>query len=277
MQRRLLALDLDGTVIDWDINVDERIAAAILSIHRAGHEVVIATGRSVDATLPVIEKLGITPEWIVCCNGAVVLKRDALADRAYRWEFVETFDTTQALQRVKNYLVSARFAVEDHEGRFLFTEPLPDATLGQRKAQVSFDELLGVQATRVVVVSPDHHFEEFLDVVSEMGLTHVSYAVGTTAWLDIAPEGVTKASALEKVRQLEAISLADVMAVGDGRNDIDMLTWAGRAGVSVAMGQGEPEVKAAAGEVTGTFEEHGLLSVLEREFADIVGALDDNR
>lgn len=270
MTKRLVALDLDGTILHGDFRIDDQLAAHIRTIHNAGHEVVISTGRSVDATLPIIEELKIKPTWVVCCNGAVVLRRDALADRAYRWEFVETFDTTEVLTRIRSHLVTARYAVEDSEGFFRFTEPLPDDTLGQRKAQVTFDELLGIQATRVVVVSPDHQLEEFLSIVERIGLSHVSYAIGWTAWLDLAPEGITKATALERVREILEIDHANVMAVGDGRNDIDMLQWAARHGVSVAMGQATQIVRDAANEVTDSIEEAGLTRVLEREFAQLI-------
>lgn len=270
--RRLVALDLDGTVLHEDASIDEQLAKHIHSIHRAGHEVVIATGRSVDATLPIVESLRITPEWVVCCNGAVVLRRDPLADRAYRWEFVETFDTTDVLSRIRTHLVTARYAVEDHEGFFRFTEPLPDDTLGQRKAQVTFDELLGIQATRVVVVSPDHQLEEFLSVVEQIGLSHVSYSIGWTAWLDIAPEGVTKATALERVRTKLDIPRDQVLAVGDGRNDIEMLQWAGLYGHAVAMGQASEEVQSAAREVTGSIRDGGLIRLLEREFFEVTAS-----
>lgn len=272
MIKRLVALDLDGTVLHGDFEIDGQLASHIRTVHEAGHEVVISTGRSVDATLPIIEALNITPTWVVCCNGAVVLRRDALADRSYRWEFVETFDTTDVLTRIRTHLITARYAVEDAEGFFRFTEPLPDDTLGQRKARVTFDELLGIQATRVVVVSPDHQLEEFLSIVEEIGLTHVSYAIGWTAWLDIAPEGITKATALERVRQILEIAPSQVMAVGDGRNDIDMLQWAARHGVSVAMGQASQMVQDAANEVTTSIEDAGLTRVLEREFAELITA-----
>lgn len=269
MSTRLVALDLDGTVLYHDASYDAHLAEGIRAVHAAGHEVVIATGRSVDATLPIIESMKIRPEWVVCCNGAVVLKRDPLGDRGYRWEYVETFETTEVLTRIRTHLITARYAVEDSEGFFRFTEPLPDDTLGQRKAQVTFDELLGIQATRVVVVSPDHQLEEFLSVVEQIGLTHVSYAIGWTAWLDIAPDGVTKATALERVRNRLGISLDRVIAIGDGRNDIDMLQWAGRHGISVAMGQASDIVVQAANEVTATIEEGGVMRILEREFGAI--------
>ncbi len=276
-QRHLIALDLDGTVLHHGFtgagddpesgHIDPELGDAIRSLHEAGHEVVIATGRSVDATLPIVEKLRIRPEWVVAANGAVTLRRDPLAHRAYRREYVEAFDPSDALVKIRTQLLTARFAVELADGGFLYTDTIPAGTLPSQQRRVRFEELLGVQASRVVVVSPDHRLEEFLDAVETLGLTHVSYAVGSTSWLDIAPDGVTKASALEVVAEKAGIDDSRVFAAGDGRNDIDMLRWAARRGDSVAMGQAVPEVQAAAGRVTGTIEEVGLLTALRDRFA----------
>ncbi|QIK63755.1 HAD family hydrolase [Leucobacter viscericola] len=275
-ERHLIALDLDGTVLnhsgpgagDDPLSgaIDPGLSDAIRTLHETGHEVVIATGRSVDATLPIVEKLRIRPQWVIACNGAVTLKRDPLAHRAYRREYVEAFDPTDALLKIRTQLATARYAVELADGGILYTEVIPTGTLPAEQKQVPFEELLGVQASRVVVVSPDHRFEEFVGAVESLGLTHVSYAVGSTSWLDIAPDGVTKASALETVASKLGIDHSRVFAAGDGRNDIDMLQWAARFGDSVAMGQADPEVQAAAGRVTGTIDEGGLLTALRDRF-----------
>ena len=95
-----------------------------------------------------------------------------------------------------------------------------------------------------------------------MGLHRVSYNVGWTAWLDIAPDGVNKATALERVRALHGVPRSRVMAVGDGRNDIDMLEWASVEGRGVAMGQAPDEVRAAANEVTGSDLQDGAAMAL---------------
>ncbi|MEV8339049.1 HAD hydrolase family protein [Leucobacter sp. NPDC077196] len=276
-ERHLIALDIDGTVLNHGFgagagndagggHIDPDLADAILTLHQIGHEVVIATGRSVDATLPIVERLGIRPEWVVSANGAVTLRRDPLAHRAYRREFVEAFDPSDALQKIRTQLVTARFAVELADGGFLYTDDIPTGTLPSAQRRVPFEQLLGVQASRVVVVSPDHRLEEFLDVVETLGLTHVSYAVGNTSWLDIAPHGVTKASALEVVASHLKIDASRVFAAGDGRNDIEMLQWAAKRGDAVAMGQAVDDVRAVASRVTGTIDEVGLLAALRDRF-----------
>ncbi|MBL5974974.1 MAG: haloacid dehalogenase [Candidatus Leucobacter sulfamidivorax] len=272
-ERHLVALDLDGTVLHRDETFDPEVGGAIRALADVGHEIVIATGRSVDATLPIVERLRIRPEWVVCCNGAVTLRRDPLADRAYRHEFVEAFDATEVLTRIRSHLVTALYGLETVDGELLYTEEIPAGTLPARRRLVRFEELLGVQATRLLVVSPDHALEEFLRIVDRLGLTRVSYAIGYTAWLDIAPEGVSKESALEVVRQRLGVDRSRVFAAGDGNNDIQMLRWADRFGDAVAMGQAVDAVKAAAGRVTGRIDEGGLAAALHTRFPDELGPL----
>jgi len=166
------------------------------------------------------------------------------------------------LLSIRSHLADARYAVEDEHGFYRYTEPFPDATIGIDSEHVGFDELLRHDATRVVVVSPDHDMEDFLAVVEQMGLNRVSYAIGWTAWLDIAPDGVNKATAMERVRAECGIPRSRVMAVGDGRNDIDMLLWAGAEGRGVAMGQAPDEVLEAATELTVSVQDDGLAVVL---------------
>lgn len=275
-ERHIIALDLDGTVLEHGEHgageipesghIDPDLARAIRALHEAGHEVIVATGRSVDATLPIVEQLRIRPEWVIAANGAVTLKRDPLATRAYRYEYVEAFDPTSALRKIRTQLTSARYAVELATGEFLYTDQIPAGTLPQSQRRVPFEGLLGVQAMRVIVFAPDERLEKFMSAVESLGLTHVSYSVGTSSWLDIAPDGVTKASALETLASRLDIPRSRVFAAGDGRNDIDMLRWAARYGDSVAMGQAVPEVKAVAGRVTGSISEVGLLDALRDRF-----------
>lgn len=275
--RALIALDIDGTVMPFGTR-DERgeyvparpdpeVAEVIRALHDAGHEVVLATGRSVEATLDVLEQLRIRSEWVVACNGAVTLKRDPLATRAYRRHTVEAFDPSELLQRIRTHLVSAMYGVETAEGEFLYTDKIPSGTLPRRQRKVTFEQLREVQASRVLVVSPDHALQDFLEISETLGLNRVSYAVGLTTWFDIAPEGVTKASALEVIRSRQGIDRSRVFAAGDADNDLQMLRWAGRMGDSVAMGQAEPHVKEAAKRVTGTVFENGLAMALRDRFS----------
>ncbi|TAL45994.1 MAG: HAD family phosphatase [Salinibacterium sp.] len=261
--RWLVVLDIDGTVLKEDGEIAPAVVSAVRRVRDAGHEVMLATGRSAALAMPVLDRLGLTPDYLVTSNGAVTLKRDSGAPMGYVREFVETFDPRNVLSTIRESLEGAHYAVEDQDGVYQFTGEFPDGTLGAASERVHFDQLLSVRATRVVVISPAHPVEQFLAIVERMGLHRVSYNVGWTAWLDIAPDGVNKATALEKVRDLMGIPRERILAIGDGRNDIDMLRWAGSRGRSFAMGQAPDVVKEAAQNVTATDFEDGVARVLD--------------
>lgn len=262
-ERWLVALDIDGTVLHEDGSLPDAALAEITRLREAGHEVMLATGRSVAMTMPVVERLGIAPEYVVCSNGAITLRRDADAPTGYRREHVETFDPSQVLESIRPHLSQANYAVEDETGMYRYTGWFPDGALGAVSEEVPFERLAHEPATRVVVISPGHAMEEFLAAVELMGLHQVSYNVGWTAWLDIAPDGVNKSTALERVRDALAIDPRRVLAVGDGRNDIEMLAWAvAGGGRGVAMGQAPEEVVAVASETTARDTEDGLAKAL---------------
>lgn len=259
----LVAIDIDGTMVsDYGV-MNPWTKREVARLVDAGHRVTIATGRSVPMTLPVVEELGITPELIVCANGAVIVRRDEAAPTRYVRDTVEVFNPTAILQAIHKSIPDANYAVEDDEGVLRYIGWFPEAGLNVNVIKVDhFDELLTDEATRVVVIAPTSREDYFTDVVGTLGLHKVTYSIGYTSWLDIGPQDINKATALEQVRQRWGIPRERVMAIGDGRNDIDMLEWAGEFGRGVAMGQGPEEVRNAASEVTLDEAEGGLPSVL---------------
>ncbi len=265
--RWFVVLDIDGTLMHQDGAVSDVVCAHVRRVASLGHEVTVATGRSVSGTLPVLDRFGLTPDFVVCSNGAITLRRDQSAPTGYARHHVETFDPASVLTTIRSHLGGAHFAVEDERGFYRYTGTFPDLTIGLNSQRVEFDDLLRGLATRVVVSSPDHDTEEFLEVVERMGLQRVSYAIGWTAWLDIASHGVNKAAALERARGALEIPRDRILAIGDGRNDVDMLEWASKFGRGVAMGHAPRDVIGAANELTATVSEDGVARILESSFA----------
>jgi hydroxymethylpyrimidine pyrophosphatase-like HAD family hydrolase len=255
----LVALDLDGTTIDHVGALSTAVRDAVSDVVEAGHHLVISTGRSIVATLPIVKMLGLERGYAVCSNGAVTLALDQKRPRGYRIVDTVTFDPRPVLTMLHDAIPDALVAVEDLGVGFKVSAPFPDGELGGEQVVVDWEELVGHPAIRVTLRRPEASLEEFMEQVEHAGLHGVSYAVGWTAWLDINPEGVSKGSALELVRRNLRVEPGDTVAVGDQRNDIEMLHWAARG---VAMGQAPDEVKDAADEVTGTVEEDGLVPVL---------------
>ncbi|MGV9193718.1 HAD family hydrolase [Microbacterium sp. MC2] len=265
--RLLIALDVDGTVVLEDESLSPGVVDAIAHAQRAGHEVMLATGRSWEGTRGILRVLGITPEYVVCSNGAVTLKRvdgDFGEELHYERVHVETFDPAEVLHLLREHLPDARYLVELPDGRRRYTEFMDDWNL-QNARRVPFEELAAQPVCRVVVVSPEDTDQDFVELVSRIGLNEVSYAVGWSAWLDIAPQGVDKSTALERVRVWLGIGPEDVLVMGDGRNDVGMLRWArDHGGRAIAMAQGPEEVRAEAGETTASVQAGGVADVLRR-------------
>jgi Cof subfamily protein (haloacid dehalogenase superfamily) len=258
-EKLMIALDVDGTLVDHDGHMSAPVREAAQAVVAAGHEVMIATGRSLNAMLPIIEQIGIENGYAVCCNGGVTLRIDSSLSEGYEILHKATFDPGPALRALRKRLPTAKYALEDEDGNFLSTERFQDASFGVEAIGVDFQTMLEATAVRVVVFSAENTPEEFDAAIRHVGLAGVTYSVGWTAWLDIAAAGVTKASALEDLRAQLNIEAHRTIAVGDGRNDIEMLTWAGRG---VAMGQAPEEVIAAADEVTKSVYDDGAAHVL---------------
>lgn len=260
----LVVLDIDGTILLADETLSPGVVDAVEHAHRAGHEVMLATGRSWEGTRGILIALGIAPEFVVCSNGAVIMRRVEGDEADYERFHVEKFDATEVLTLLRQHLPDARYMVELPDGRRLYTEYLEDWNLVDAK-RVTFEELTAQPVCRVVVVSPGQSEQDFVDLVERIGLNQVSYAVGWTAWLDIAPKGVDKSTALERVREWLGFDPAHVLVIGDGRNDVGMFEWAREnGGRAVAMAQGPKEVRDAASEVTRSVEAGGVAAVLRK-------------
>jgi Cof subfamily protein (haloacid dehalogenase superfamily) len=260
----LIVLDIDGTVLLEDESVSPGIVEAVAGAQRAGHRVMLATGRSWEATQGIHEVLEIAPAYAICSNGAVIMKRVEDADGAPTYErfHTETFDAAEVLTMLREHLPDAHYLVELPDGSREYTDYMDDWNL-DRAQRVAFEDLARRPVTRVVVVSPEQTEQDFVELVERVGLNQVSYAVGWTAWLDIAPKGVDKGSALALVQEWLGIEPSRVLVMGDGRNDVGMFDWArSHGGRAVAMGQGPQEVQDAAGEVTASVTEGGVAAIL---------------
>jgi 5-amino-6-(5-phospho-D-ribitylamino)uracil phosphatase len=257
----LIVLDIDGTVLLEDETLSPGVVDAVRDVRENGHEVMIATGRSWSGTEHIVRALHIEPDYVVCSNGAVIMKR--VGDGPdYERAHTETFDATEVLQLLHDNLPQARYMVELPDGERLYTDYIDDWNLLNAR-MVPFDEIIHRPVSRVVVVAPEHAEADFSKLIEDIGLSQVSYAIGWSAWLDIAPHGVDKGTALELVRQWLEVDPENVLVIGDGRNDVGMFRWAlEHGGRAVAMAQGPQEVRDAAGEITESVEKGGVAVVL---------------
>lgn len=269
-QPSLIALDIDGTLLGWAEGqsapyerVSPQVRAAVHAARAAGAHVVLASGRSPYGMTRIADLLelheeGREPLWVVASNGAVVFRYPP-------FELVreETFDARPAVAAVLAEHPDALVAVEERGAGYRVNGSFPDGELSGDMILTDVDDLVAEPVSRVIIRDPKATPEEFIELAARIGLQGTDYVVGWTAWLDLSPVGVSKASGLAEVCAQLGVAAADVLAIGDGRNDIAMLRWAGRG---VAMGQAVEEVRAAADAVTETVYDDGAAVELARWF-----------
>ncbi len=254
MSSRLLALDIDGTLVDALEHIREPVAAAVRQARDADVHVVLSTGRSVFGITGVLELLGLEQGHCVASNGAVTFTYSPVEITS-----TETFDAGPAVRTVLEAVPDALVAVEVVGRGYRTNRPFPVGEITGEMWIEDVDDLVSAPVTRVIIRDPSSSAEDFLDLAAALGLHGINYFVGYTAWLDLAPVGVSKASALAKVAAELGVEVTDVLAIGDGRNDVEMLSWAGRG---VAMGQAPAEVKAVADAVTGSWDDDGAAQAI---------------
>ena len=255
---RLVALDIDGTLLDANGHLPASIRDAVRRVVAADVPVVLATGRSWISTGRVVEQLGLPPGTAICANGAQIFSYPPP-----RILHEELFDPADTIAKVARVAPEAAIAVPDNN-HWRVSKGFPPGELGGEEVVVeSLEELASRPVPRVVICDPNSSDEVFVAMAESLGLHEVSYFVGWSAWMDISPLGVDKAHALARVAADQGVDRADVLAIGDGRNDIEMLGWAGRG---VAMGNAPDEVKAVADHVAADFAVGGTVIELDRWF-----------
>ncbi|GAB2654724.1 HAD family hydrolase [Saccharopolyspora gloriosae] len=257
---RLVALDVDGTLLDPDPQtISAPVRAAVRRVAAAGAHVVIATGRSMLGTLPVLDELGLTSGVALCSNGAVTLDAttgDALA--------VETFDPAPVHARLTALLPGASYAAEQIGTGSLVTSPFREYQLHGPQRLADLDELFAEPVPRLIANWEGHEPAEVTAALAGVDLPGCTVTIDHyEPWVTLVPAGVTKGSALEKLRTELGVAAEDTFAAGDGTNDVQMLRWAAHG---VAMGQAPAEVRLAAAEVTGPVAEDGVVPALARWF-----------
>ncbi|MDC4233405.1 Cof-type HAD-IIB family hydrolase [Actinomyces sp. B33] len=267
--RVLVALDLDGTVMTLE-GVSDRVRAVLADATDAGIHVVIATGRSLEATGPVLDQLGGPDAWAVCSNGAITAHFSQIHEGGARALDPLTFDASGLIDLVLEQIPGALVGVEA-PGDFLLSGDFPAGELIEEHRVVPVEDLRGVPAIKLVVRAPEMTRSQFEDVLVRLGVPdRWECSVGWTSWADLLPLGVTKASGLEALAARLGVPREGTVAIGDGTNDVSMIRW---AALGVAMGSASADIKACADLVTGAVENEGAAAVIRAVLDHCGGAL----
>jgi hydroxymethylpyrimidine pyrophosphatase-like HAD family hydrolase len=260
---RLVACDLDGTLLAPGGRLSPRTLAALAAADAAGLTVVAATGRSHYTALPrLAPAAGL--RWLVCSNGAVLY--DRAEDRVVDRHPVGAGALPALVTAVRDGLPGAGFGWEGPDGfgyetGFLDMGPPADVTAGEVL------DALGPPWPAVTKLFVGHRElvrEALLDVVRPLMVDGLVVTCSGAGFVEVTGAGVDKAFGVARVCERLGVDRSEVVAIGDHLNDVALLTWAGR---SVAMADSHPAALAAAGEVTPGCGDDGAALVIESVLA----------
>jgi hypothetical protein len=255
---KLIAIDLDGTVLDSKSRISPRTKAAISAVSAAGAKVCIVTFRAYLSSKPHALALGLHMP-LICVNGALV--KDASDDTvlesfpiarnaamaAVQYGIDHGYDTCLYIDE---YYVASDAVIERYgEG---FTQQWQSCA----DLRTALD-----RPTLMVRYFGDHKFLDARRDLAAQDLEEVDDQIGDVFELSLMRRGVSKRWALERFATDLGIARADVMAIGDGALDAGMIEW---AGFGVAMANAATATLAVADEVTASNDEDGVALVLER-------------
>jgi hypothetical protein len=245
MSWKLIALDLDGTLVDNNDVVSKENEERIRQAQQSGMTVVLVSGRHRTRIAPIAEKLKLRSP-LIAANGCEIWSADGrlLHRTALPWKDVQIVHLLAFQHHVQYRAYCA-------EGTF-------DSDNRRHLAQMDYSWL------KVLLKSDDsRRLGEAYERLHAIGRVElIPYGpVGEPRRIDVQPKGTGKASALRRLCDALGIRREEVVAFGDDRNDVEMLRW---AGLGVAMGNAPDDVKAAADAVAPHYLESGVGRTLAR-------------
>jgi Cof subfamily protein (haloacid dehalogenase superfamily) len=256
---RLVATDLDGTLLGPSGSVGARTMRALARARTAGLHVVPITARPPHATYPLTDPLGLDGLG-VCVNGAIVVdlgRREVLsADR------LDADACDRLVADVRRILPAAHLAI-DAPDEFLHEPGFLTGDEGWDEVTIEVDDVLAHTSEGVVklVVRHDGFGSAELMLALEAMLGREAHATTShEGWVELSAFGVTKAFGLLRVCERLDVPIDATVAVGDGLNDLSMLA---AAGVGYAMANAHPDVLAAVDHILPTNADEGVATLLE--------------
>jgi Cof subfamily protein (haloacid dehalogenase superfamily) len=256
---RLIATDLDGTLLRSDGTVSHRTRRALAAVRAHGMPVVLVSARHPAAVAEVARDAQVGG-FAVCSNGGSVFDLDT--GSLVRTRSIETEVATRLVKALRQRAPGVLFAVEVHaelafEPGFNAWDDW-EAPEGTRHADAL--ELVAEPVVRLICRHEDYALDVLAELVTEL-VGDAATVVMPGSWtVEVSAPGVDKGTTLAELCRELGIDASEVVAIGDYPNDLPMLAWARRG---IAMGNAHPAVLAAADEVTASNDEDGVALVLE--------------
>jgi Cof subfamily protein (haloacid dehalogenase superfamily) len=267
---RLIAVDIDGTLLNPQFQISPVDLAALRRANALGIEVILVTGRRHSFALPIAQQLGFDL-WLICCNGAITrslsgetFHRDLLPQgvcrelvgvmREFRGQTVITFDTDCKGAIVVEHLRELEGSIQ----RWL------EKNLDFIEFVIPIEDALKSDPIQAMFCGPVALMQQALRVLEASGLPitvlRTEYPGRDLSIVDILNAGCSKGHALERWTKYRRIGREQVMAVGDNYNDIEMLAFAGQPYI---MGNASTELLERGWTRTRSNAEHGVAAAVE--------------
>ena len=263
---RLLASDLDGTVLGHDFRFRPRTLEALAAAQDAGIQVVFVTGRPKRWLHPLHEQLDDVGV-VICSNGAVIW--DPGRQRVLGSSVFGVHEALPVVEDVRRAFPDSLFAAEtldavhtDHGWSRTDRMEVADVLEGPLADSLTPGTGVVKLLAKLDGAEPEHYVRRVREIVA--GRLAVTHSVAAAPLVEMGQRGLTKARTLERYAAELGIERKEVMAFGDMPNDLEMLTWAGRG---YAMADGHPEVVAAVDRTAPAFTEDGVAQVIEEYLA----------
>jgi Cof subfamily protein (haloacid dehalogenase superfamily) len=258
---RLVATDLDGTVVRPDGTISARTRAALEACLSAGVHVVYVTGRPPRWMAEVVAQTGHRGT-AICGNGALVYDLDA--ERVLQARTLGAADVLACVDRLRSRMPSATFAVETLVGFRCEPDYRTRYDTGMEQAVGPMADLVADDPGVVKLLCRDETStgDAMLALARSAvdGLASATHSDPHDCLVELSLVGVSKAATLADLAASRGVDRADVVAFGDMPNDVEMLAWAGRG---YAMTGGHPDAVAAAGRTAPSCLDDGVAQVLE--------------
>ncbi|MFI5778550.1 HAD family hydrolase [Nocardia sp. NPDC051570] len=264
---KMVATDVDGTLIDEHERVTPRTRAAVAALVADGVPFVLATGRPPRWIAPVVDGLGHAP-LSVCGNGAVIY--DPAADRILHTTTLDAASLAWIADLAERVLPGCGLAAERvgasaHDAatpQFVSSPEYEHAWLNPDDTQVARAEVFAAPAIKMLIRLRGATSADMRAALEPQlqGRADITYSTNN-GLIELSAPGITKAAGLALIAERLGVQDSSIVAFGDMPNDVPMLRMAGHG---VAMANGHPEAQAAADEITASNSADGVAQVLER-------------
>ena len=261
---RLVATDLDGTLLQPDGTISKRTARAVRAARDAGLYVIPITGRPPRVTWDIAQQAGLGPLG-VCSNGAALV--DISSMEVIEVETIGADIVVGTVIMLREVFPGTVFAIEEmesftHEAGFID----PDWNWDERTDQVDdIIEAVTPACMKLVVRRPGWPAAHLLSQLNCQVVENAHITSSGLDWVEIGAQGITKAYATERACSRLGVAVGEVLAIGDNHNDLTVLAWAGRA---AAPANAIPEVLSIVQQVLPPNGEDGVAQLLEALASD---------